>query len=68
MHCRRYSQALKDICIMLYINSNIAYKLLSKLYPLPNPDNLRKEDKNTIKSTEDNLLNKNQIKHLLVEL
>lgn len=59
MHCRSYSQALKNICFMLYINSNIAYKLLRKLIPLPNSDNLRKEYMITLKSTGDNLLNKN---------
>ena len=53
---------------MLYINSNITYKLLKKFIPLPNPDNLRKEYKPVIKSKENNLLNKNQIKYLLEEL
>lgn len=68
MYCRRYSQAFKDICFMLYINSNITYKLLRKFIPLPNPDNLRKEYKTMIKSKEDNLLNERQIKYLLEEL
>ena len=53
---------------MLYISSNITYKLLRKFIPLPNPDNLRKEYKMTIKSKEDNLLNEKQIKYLLEEL
>lgn len=66
--CRRYSKTLKDICFMIYINSNITYNLLRKFIPLPHPDNLRKEYKDTIKNKEENLLNKNQIKFLLEEL
>lgn len=46
---------------MLYLNSNITYKLLRKFIPLPNPDNLRKEYKTMIKNKQENLLNENQI-------
>lgn len=53
---------------MLYINSNVTYNLLRKFLPLPNPDNLRKEYKDTVKNKEENLLNQNQIKYLLEEL
>ena len=66
--CRKYSRALKDICFMLYINSNITYKLLRKFIPLPNPDNLRKEYSVIVKNKQDNLLNKDQIEYLLEEL
>ena len=68
VYCRRYSKTLKDICFMLYINSNVTYNLLRKFLPLPNPDNLRKEYKDTVKNKEENLLNQNQIKYLLEEL
>ena len=68
VYCHRYSKILKDICIMIYINSNLTYRLLRKFIPLPHPDNLRKEYRDTIKNKEDNLLNRNQIKYLLEEL
>lgn len=68
VYCRKYSKTLKDICFMLYLNSNITYKLLRKFIPLPNPDNLRKEYKTMIKNKQENLLNENQIKYLLEEL
>ena len=65
---RKYSRALKDICFMLYINSNITYKLLRNFLPLPHPDNLRKEYHMMINNKKVNLGNKNQIKYLLEEL
>ena len=68
VYCRRYSKILKDICFLIYINSNLTYRLLRKFIPLPHPDNLRKEYRDTIKNKEDNLLNKSQIKYLLEEL
>lgn len=42
VYSRKYSKSLKDICFLLFINSNITYKLLRKFLPLPHPDYLRK--------------------------
>lgn len=61
IHARKYSDSLKDICFMLYINSNITYKLLRKFIPLPHPDHLRKIYRYNMKIKKENLMNKNQI-------
>lgn len=68
IHARKYSDSLKDICFMLYINSNITYKLLRKFIPLPHPDHLRKIYRYNMKIKKENLMNKNQIEFLLHEL
>ena len=68
IHSRKYSNYLKDICFLLFINSNITYALLRKFLPLPHPDHLRKVYRYTMKIKKQNLLNKNQIEFLLKEL
>ena len=68
IHARKYSNSLKDICFLLFINSNITYKLLRKFIPLPHPDHLRKIYKYKMKIKKDNLLNQNQLEFLLHEL
>lgn len=68
VYSRKYSKSLKDICFLLFINSNITYKLLRKFLPLPHPDYLRKIYRYDIQIKKQNLLNKNQIEYLLHEL
>ncbi|KAK8888509.1 hypothetical protein M9Y10_039588 [Tritrichomonas musculus] len=68
VHARKYSESLKEICFLLFINSNVTYNLLRKFIPLPHPDHLRKIFQYKMKIKKENLLNKNQLEFLLHEL
>ena len=43
MHSRKYLDYFKDICFLIFIDSNITYKLLCKFLSLPDPDHSKKK-------------------------
>ena len=64
---RRYSNSFYDISYLLYLHSNITYKILRSIVPLPSEQMLHKKFKEKLTVTKENLLNSAQINVLLGE-
>ena len=64
---RRYPQAIYDLSYILYIHSNITYKIMRTFLPLPSETMLRKKFGDVFQEEKSNLLDSNQIQLILNE-
>ena len=64
---RRYFECIYNLSYVLYLHSNITYKILRTIIPLPSEQMLKIKFDSQLKAEKDNLLDSNQIEILLNE-